>query len=648
MTESLVEGRLAAGSGRWGEAFELLGTLDPSLLSAEDHEALAEAAFWRGHMRRSIEARESAYRLYLSEGRMAAAAKCAIKLATAYGDLMERPFVGVWLKNAENALAGEPEGPEHARLELERSFQSTVGNVAGDPVAALERGLEIAGRVGDKNVLALGLAMKGMMTLHSGDVETGMRLLEEATIPAVSGELEPYVTGIIYCMVISGSSQIADWQTAGQWTEAAKRWCERQSINGFPGVCRVHRAEVMRLRGSFALAEEEARTATEELLHFNIGAAGVAFRELGDVRMRMGELDAAEAAFRQAHEIGVIPQPGLALLQAMRGKTANAIASLRRAIDDEAVGPADRAKIFPVLAELALKSGDAATAESCLASLEAIASTYRSDALEAAVLTTRARLLRSRGELAEAESAAKRALRLWRSVDLLYDAAHTQMLLGDIYLDQDDKDAADFEYTSALSMLERFGAVLDAETVRQRRTACLDEPARSDESVRMAFLFSDIVGSTSLVDAIGDDAWIDLLKWHDEQLLSCFGTHHGTVVAHTGDGFFVAFGSARDAIGCAVDVQRRLAAHRRSHGFAPQVRIGVHVTEARRSHGNYHGKGIHEAARIGALAGGGEVLVSVATVEEAGIPVKAGDVREETLKGVAEPARVVSLDWRTI
>lgn len=646
MTDTLVAGRSAAESGRWGEALELLGTLDPSLLTPEDHELLAEAAFWRGLMRTSVQSWESAYRLYLKAGRMREAGRCAVKLASASGDLREPSLVAAWLKNAQNALAGVPECAEHARLEMEVAHHCAAGNLPGDPEPHLERGLEIAARVNDKDALAVGLGMKGMMRLHAGDVQVGMQLLEEATIPAVSGELGPLATGIVYCMVISGSSAIADWQTAGQWTEAAKRWCERQSINGFPGVCRVHRAEVMRLRGSFAAAEEEARTATEELQSFNVGAAAAAFRELGDVRLRMGELDAAEAAFRQAHEMGSVPQPGLAMLQAMRGKPANAIASLRRVLADEHTPRADRAKILPVLVELAVQVNDLDLAAASCAELEQIAGTYGSDAMEAAVLTTRGRVLRARGELAEAQSVVTRAVRLWRSVDLLYDAAATQTLLGDIYLDQDDKDAADFEYTSALSMFERFGAVPQADAVRARRTACLDSPVRADESVHMTFLFSDIVGSTSLVDAMGDDAWIDLLKWHDEQLRACFAEQGGDVIAHTGDGFFVAFESAGAAASCAIEIQRRLARHRRDHGFAPQVRLGLHATDARRSHGNYHGKGIHEAARIGALAGAGEILASAETLEEAGRPVPQGDVRLETLKGVAAPARLVALDWR--
>jgi class 3 adenylate cyclase len=148
-----------------------------------------------------------------------------------------------------------------------------------------------------------------------------------------------------------------------------------------------------------------------------------------------------------------------------------------------------------------------------------------------------------------------------------------------------------------------------------------------------------------LVEAIGDDAWHDLLHWHDEALRRCLKENKGEEVHRTGDGFFVAFPDARTALACAAMIQRTLAEHRRAHGFAPQVRIGVHAAEATRAAGDYEGAGVHAAARIGALAEGGEVLASVDTLE--GIDdVAFGASREVTLKGLAKPVQVVAVDWR--
>lgn len=169
--------------------------------------------------------------------------------------------------------------------------------------------------------------------------------------------------------------------------------------------------------------------------------------------------------------------------------------------------------------------------------------------------------------------------------------------------------------------------------------------ARSDEPRRVVktFMFTDIVKSTNLVEAIGDEAWETLLHWHDETLRALFLAHAGEVAADTGDGFFVGFETPDAAVECAVAIQRTLAEHRRAHGFAPQVRIGVHAAPATQVEGNFRGKGVHEAARIAALAEGGEVLASKDT---AGTRFTTSEPRTVPLKGILEPVEIVTIEWR--
>ena len=162
--------------------------------------------------------------------------------------------------------------------------------------------------------------------------------------------------------------------------------------------------------------------------------------------------------------------------------------------------------------------------------------------------------------------------------------------------------------------------------------------------VMKTFMFTDVVGSTQLVEALGDEAWEVMLRWHDDTLRSLFAAHQGDEVAATGDGFFVGFDSPEAALACAVAIQRRLAEHRQTQGFAPQVRIGVHASEATQVAQNFRGKGVHEAARIAALAGGSEILASQVTV--AGSRYQTNEPRTVELKGIAEPVEIVSVDWR--
>ena len=160
-------------------------------------------------------------------------------------------------------------------------------------------------------------------------------------------------------------------------------------------------------------------------------------------------------------------------------------------------------------------------------------------------------------------------------------------------------------------------------------------------------MFTDIVVSTDLVGIMGDDAWGELLHWHDRELRASIAEHHGLEVSHTGDGFFAAFDRATDAIACAVDIQRRLVRHRREHGFAPWVRIGLHSAEATREGGNYRGQGVHVAARVGAAADREEIVVSSSVVEAAGrVPFGLSEPRSAQLKGVKEPVELRSVEWR--
>ena len=158
-------------------------------------------------------------------------------------------------------------------------------------------------------------------------------------------------------------------------------------------------------------------------------------------------------------------------------------------------------------------------------------------------------------------------------------------------------------------------------------------------------MFTDIVKSTDVLELVGDEYWENALRWHDEMLQSLFSEYGAEEVKQVGDGFFVAFPDASKGIACAVAIQRALLEHGRSHGFAPRLRIGVHLAEATERGDDYGGRGVHEAARIAAAAVGGEILTTVETLEAADEGWAASDPRVLELKGISEPARVVSVDW---
>jgi class 3 adenylate cyclase len=158
-------------------------------------------------------------------------------------------------------------------------------------------------------------------------------------------------------------------------------------------------------------------------------------------------------------------------------------------------------------------------------------------------------------------------------------------------------------------------------------------------------MFTDIVGSSQLVEALGDEQWESLLSWHDRTLRACFETGSGEEIKHEGDGFFVAFAEPDSALECACSIQRSLRDHRREHGFAPQVRIGIHAATATDRGGDYTGRAVHTTARIAAAAGPGEIVVSHAALAAAGRGFLVLDERSLQLKGLADPVAVATVDW---
>jgi class 3 adenylate cyclase len=499
----------------------------------------------------------------------------------------------------------------------------------------------------------MAMSFKGMAQVFAGNWQEGLANIDEAATAASSGQLDLRVASDIYCNTIAACRNIGDYKRAGQWAEEGERWMHRQSVGGYPGICRVHRAELKMLRGLWSEAEQEARQACDELERFGLlDAMGYAHYQVGEVRLRIGDLDAAAEAFDRAYEYGHDAQPGLALLQLARGQIDEAARSISRALAatggaDGAADRATRARLLPAQIDIALAAKDLETAGAAVAELESIAVDFERPVFQAGALTGRGELLIGEDRPAEASPLLGRSWRLWQETDLPYESARARLHLAEAEAADGDEEAARRDMRAARSAFERLGATRDIQLVDVLLGEDAAPSTRASKRVTKTLMFTDIVTSTDLIGLIGDDAWDELLRWHDRELRSAFAEHRGEEVNQTGDGFFVAFERAIDAFECAVDIQRRLARHRREHGFSPKVRIGLHTTEATREGRDYRGRGVHVAARIGAAAAGEEILVSSASVRGIGSTrFGLSDPRQLALKGVDEPVEVCSVDWR--
>ncbi len=649
MEGTLEEARKALDRHAWDDALTLLREADSaSGLTPDGLEMLADAAWWMAQPDESLAARGRAHVAFVAAGDTRRAAGIALRLGQDNANRRAYAAAGAWLERAEQLLAGDEDCAEFGYLLFVRAAMGHASLGLDETVALARRATDIGKRFGDRDLVAFGTMAEGLTRIGYGDVTAGLARLDAATMAAAAGELGVWPTGWVYCGTIGACRELADYQRASEWTEATTRWCERQSVTGFPGICRVYRAEVVAQHGLWAQAEQEARKACEELQRYGISEiAALGFSAIGQIRLRMGDLPAAEEAFRQAHDLGAVPEPGLTLVRLAQGDTAAASASLRRALANERERSA-RARLLPVEVEVALAVGDRERARTASHELDGIAATFGTVAMDATASSARAALQLADTDAAAAERTVRAAVRQWLDLEMPYDVARARLLLAAALRAQDDAAAAELEVRAALTTFERLGARLDARRASEllgSQGARVTSAVAPQDHVTRTFLFTDIVRSTKLVEAIGDTAWQDLIRWHDQTLRALIAERRGEEIRHQGDGFFVSFATAADAVDCAVAIQRRLAEHRRAQGFAPQVRIGMHTTEALRRGLDYAGLGIHEAARIGGVAGADEILVSTATLEFAGKAYRS-ETRTVTLKDIAEPVEVASIDWR--
>jgi class 3 adenylate cyclase len=644
--DKIVAGRAAIARKAWIEAFELFSAADRERdLSGPDLEALSMTAFFAGQPEVEDDALERAFKAYLDAGDELRAAFVAIQLARTAGRLGKASISSGWLRRAERLLPETGETYVHGYLALIRSEMARYGGDTDAAIRLAEDAIEIGGRTADADLRAWGLANLGEIKIATGATPDGIALLEEASIAAVNGELTPFTSGVTACRMISACRDLSDYRRASEWIEATERYCRRESMAGFPGVCRVHRAEVAAITGAWDRAETDLVQATGELERYRATQPQAdGWYAIGDIRRLRGDLEGAEAALREAHARGRDPQPALALIRLAQGKVKAAQTAIDAAVEEQGWNRWAKARLLPAQVEILLAAGDVPAARAVAEDLSSTVSVYPAPALEAGRRVTLGRVLLADGDAAGAAKELRAGIRGWQEVGAPYDIARTRALLAGALRSLDDDEGAYLELSAALEEFRRLGATVDA-TAAERQLADADDRRNAPEQVRRTFMFTDIVGSTSLAEALGDSAWERLLRWHDDTLRRLVAAGGGEVVNSTGDGFFVAFATSRKAVDCAVAIQRALRDHQESVGFVPPIRIGLHAAEANRRGTDFSGIGVHVAARVGALAESAEILATVETLREAGEPV-AGGSRQVTVKGVTAPIEVATVAWR--
>jgi DNA-binding CsgD family transcriptional regulator len=448
----------------WGEAYEALRAAGTGLeLAAADLERLAVAAYLTGRDDEACDTWARAHRAYVRAEHGLAAVRCAFwlgcililrgQLAPAHG----------WFSRTQHLLEREPRGPvENGYLDLAAGLETLF---SGDPIAAQPR-LDAAARAGlhhaEPDLAALGRLGCGQALIMTGRVIEGVAMLDEAMVAVSAGEVSAVATGLIYCAVIETCQELFDLRRAQEWTAALGDWCNSQpDLVPYRGQCLVHRAQLMRLQGAWAMALAEAEQASQRLSEPIHPALGAALYEQAELHRLRGDDRAAADAYRRASDSGHSAQPGLALLRLRQGRVPSAAAAIERALAEHQF-PAQRARLLVARVEVQLAGGDVEGARAAADELGSLTAELGSPPMIAAMSNDAAGLvLRAEGDPWAALPALRQAWSSWQEVDAPYESARTRLRIGLVCRDVGDEETAAMELEAARQAFAVLGAASD-------------------------------------------------------------------------------------------------------------------------------------------------------------------------------------------
>ena len=461
VVEELHLAREAYERGEWVTAYGSLSYLEYAELAADDFAALATTAYLLGRRNDSVQALQRAYQAHLHAGDRVGGVRAAFWLGLVLLLGGEPAVGGGWLARAERLLDERgDEVVEAGYLLLPRFFTHFGAGEFSEAQQSAVAMTHYGRRFQDPDLLALGLTCEGRLLVAMGQVPAGLRLLDEAMVGVVAGELNPIFAGMTYCAMVESCQWVSDFGRAAEWTHALTEWCQAQpGLVAFTGQCAVHRGQLMKLHGAFddALAELD-RAAERYALAGGSPAVGLAYQERGDVLMLLGDYDAADAAYADAVRFGNEAQPGRALLWLARGRTDAAVAAVRRLLAGSGIAM-ERSRLLPGAVEVMLAAGDVDEAAGLADELSATAKSFGCTALRAAAGFATGQVALARGDDEAVVAAVSPATEAWASLDAAYEVARCRVLLGRALRRLGDEQSAVAQVVAARNMFSRVGAI---------------------------------------------------------------------------------------------------------------------------------------------------------------------------------------------
>lgn len=454
----LEHGRECYAHRAWAEAYDALVRADQvTPLDVDDLDRLATTAYLTGRDLEFQQALERLYRAGVECDDRARAARCTFWLALNFLLRGEKGQSNAWTARGQR-LVDDYDCVERGYLavvvaeqQLRERQPDLAHATAGQAVATGES-------YRDADLVAAGRHAQGRALIQRGDVAAGLKCLDETMLPVVAGELLPIMTGLLYCSVIGTCRHIYALGRACEWTAAFSSLCERQpELVAFSGACLVHRSEIMQLQGAWPEALAEARRACERAQHVDRVSLGAGLYQQAEIHRVCGEFAQAEEAYRAASEVGFEPQPGLALLRMVQGRTDAACAAIRR-VTNATRHPVRRAAVLPAHFEIMLACGELEEARRARDQLHELAHAIGTDALHAVAALADGAIAIAEGHAHAALDSLRFAFGLWERLDAPYEAARVRVLIGHACRALGDEEVAALELEAARSVFERLGA----------------------------------------------------------------------------------------------------------------------------------------------------------------------------------------------